>query len=428
MKNTRESAGLESFESSEKTARALARFVPLNRLSEEQRVVVAARGSLRQVPAGQPVLQGDAPEQLDYFLLQGKVRLRASDGRETEIAAGTEAARRALSSLLARKVDVIARADCVFLVIEQNLLATLLKEAPVEQEPDAAEPLNAEDQADNPAYAAVMAFQEALRNNRLQLPSLPDVAMKVREAAQRDEVTNRDLGLLIAEDPALAVKIVHVANSPFYRGFRPVESCDDAIARLGRTTVTELITIYTLREMFRSRHAVLQARYVALWQHVTEVGVFAHVLARKTRGLRPDQCMLAGIVHDIGAIPVILYADAHPELLQEPDVLEDLIQELQGEIGSELLQRWGFPAAICEAARQADHYAHESGREEATVADAVIVAQWHAMIGKPGQTLPPLSSVPAFPKLAGGTLSPARSMEILDQAQEEIAQMRALLA
>ncbi|MBK8973928.1 MAG: HDOD domain-containing protein [Hahellaceae bacterium] len=427
MKNTRDPGSLEPSRAVRKAIDRLANFIPLNRLSEAQRVVVAARGEFRRFADGQQALKRDTRDGLDYFLIEGKVRLRATDGRETEVAAGSEPARRAIAHLQPRKYDVICRSEVIFLVIDQHQLASLLKEAPVDSDPDQPALMEAEEEAENPAYAAIMAFHEDLKHNRLELPSLPDTALNIRKAIARPDLSVVELARLVSEDVALTVKLIHVANSPFYRGFRAIESCEDAVVRLGITTTGDLITIYTLREMFNSRRPELQERYATLWAHVTEVGALAYVLAKLTPGLKPDQAMLAGIVHDIGAIPVIMYADRHPALMQDLDSLGDLVSELQSEIGSELLRLWGFPASIADAALHADNWQYESGSEAPTYADAVIVAQLHARIGKPGQSLPNLDSVPAFRKLADGTLKPNKSLQVLQMAHQEIDELKALL-
>ncbi len=428
MKNTREPPALELSADRDSPADPLAGFIPLNRLSEAQRIVISARAEVRKFGAGQTALKRGSQDELEYFLLEGKVRLRAADGREAEVTAGTEAARRAIAHQQPRRYDVICRTEATFLLIEQNHLGCLLKEAPIISDGERERrPFREAEAEENPAYAAVISFHEDIRHNRLQLPSLPDTALKIRRVISRDDLSVVELARLISEDPALTVKLVHVANSPFYRGFRAIESCEDAVIRLGITTTADLVTIYTMREMFKSRHPQLQQRYATLWAHVTEIGALAYVLAKMTPGLKPDQAMLAGIVHDIGAIPVIMYADSHKALVDDPGALEDLIGELQAEIGSELLRQWGFPDSIADAALHADDFSHESGGEHATCCDAVIVAQWHALIGRPGVDLPPLEQVPALRKLAKGTLKPNKSLQVLQMAQQEIDELKALL-
>ena len=68
----------------------------------------------------------------------------------------------------------------------------------------------------------------------------------------------------------------------------------------------------------------------------------------------------------------------------------------------------GFPGSIADAALHADNWTFESGSESPTYADAVIVAQLHARIGKPGHTLPNLEAVPHFANWLTVRSSPTR--------------------
>ena len=197
----------------------------------------------------------------------------------------------------------------------------------MDADPDQPALLEAEEEAENPAYTAIMAFHEDLKHNRLELPSLPDTALNIAKAISQPDLRGVVELARAGERRSRTDRENHSRGqrSPFYRGFRAIESCEDAVVRLGITTTADLITIYTLREMFKSRRPELQERYATLWAHVTEVGALAYVLAKLTPGLKPDQAMLAGIVHDIGAIPVIMYADRHPALMQDLDGLDDLV-------------------------------------------------------------------------------------------------------
>ncbi len=413
----------------ENLASRLARLHPLDRLSEEQRIILADRGEFRRLAAGKVVFEKGAQDTAHYYLLDGKVRLRAADGRETEVRSESETARRALSAKSLAQFDVFCHTDSVFLVLEPMLISTLLREAPTAGTGSQARDADSGPEADqDPAYATVMAFHEDLRNNRLVLPSLPDVAMRVRQASQKPDISLADLARVVEGDPALTVKLIHAANSPFYRGFRAIQTCEDAIVRLGLATTSELITVYTLREMFQSRNAALQARYTELWRHVSDVGAIACVLARRTPGLNPDKALLAGIVHDIGAVPVILYAEKHPERFRDNDLLETMICDLQAEIGSELLQSWNFPPDLVEAARHAEDWTYDSGEDKAQCVDAVLIAQAHEWTLQGVEGVPPLDSLPAYRKLAGGRLTPSQSLEVLDEARDDIEQLRGLLA
>lgn len=80
-------------------------------------------------------------------------------------------------------------------------------------------------------------LHDAIKSNRLILPSLPEVALKVRDAVDRDDISAAKLAAMIAEDAALAARLIQVANSPLYRGRTEITGLQMAITRMGYNTV-----------------------------------------------------------------------------------------------------------------------------------------------------------------------------------------------
>ena len=73
--------------------------------------------------------------------------------------------------------------------------------------------------------ALVADLDRSLADNDLKLPSLPEVALKIRNALTNEDVSVAEISRLIGSDPALAARIVKIANSAlFYRGSRPITS------------------------------------------------------------------------------------------------------------------------------------------------------------------------------------------------------------
>ena len=60
--------------------------------------------------------------------------------------------------------------------------------------------------------------QEELDANRLILPTLPDIALKVRDAVSKGDASASELADMIVTDAALSARLIQVANSPLYRG------------------------------------------------------------------------------------------------------------------------------------------------------------------------------------------------------------------
>jgi hypothetical protein len=80
------------------------------------------------------------------------------------------------------------------------------------------------------------------------------------------------------------------------------------------------------------------------------------------------------------------------------------------------------------AAREAEHWMRDH-QPQPDYADILVMSQLHAFVATPvGKTLPRLDEVPAFGKLALGRLSPQLSLAVLDEAHQEIEEVRGLLA
>ncbi|WLQ14131.1 HDOD domain-containing protein [Hahella aquimaris] len=416
----------ESLDQASSDLSRLKHFSLLAKLSDPQLVVLSSRADYRRYSKGAKILDLGSQDSYDYFLLEGEVALTAEDGRTALIAAASQAARQPIAHLQPRRYEVKAKSPCVMLVVDQPTLTRMLKDAPLDYQ--IGEGVSQVDRTEHPAYSLITSFYQDLNAHRLTLPSLPDMAMRIRHVTEQPNFHLNDISKVIVRDPVLTAKLIRSANSPLYRGFKEIECCEDAVVRLGLDTTRQLITIFTLREIFRSKNVMLQKRMTKLWRHSSDVGAISFVLARMTPGIKPEQALLAGILHDIGVVPVIMYAEEHPALRTHEDMLETLIMELRQEIGCALLESWEFPDAFVAAARHAEDYMYDSGQETPTYADLVIVAQIHSYIGKPEHgSIPPLDQVPAFHKLALGELSPQRSLQVLQMAEEEINSVRRLL-
>jgi len=405
----------------------LRQFSLLGKLTDEQLIVLASRADYRAFSSGKTILELNSQDSYNYFLLEGEVLLTAPDGRQSYIEAHSARARRAIAYLQPRKFEVKALLDCRFLLVDRLTLTQVLKESPAQH--TVPELAGADNASESPAFTVISAFHQDLRAQRLKLPSLPDLAMKIKAIAEKPNSHAGDLAKAIVGDPAITTKLIRAANSPLYRGFTKIDSCQDAVVRLGLDTTRQLITVFTLRELFRSDSAVLKRRMTRLWNHSLEVGSIAYVLARLSTGLSAEVAMLAGILHDIGVVLVFQYAEAAPQLHNDDELLMTVVAELREEVGCALLNAWSFPQFLIDAVRHAENYRYESGANQPTYADLVILAQVHSCIGKQEfAEIPSIEAIPAFEKLAGENLTPQRSLQVIQHSREEIKEIRRLLA
>ena len=126
-------------------------------------------------------------------------------------------------------------------------------------------------------------------------------------------------------------------------------------------------------------------------------------------------------------MPVLELADSYPELEQTPGILDAVLANLVPSLSAATLASWNLPAQFADAAlHQENWYRDHDGPPDET--DVLIVAHLHGLIkAKRFRDLPRLDDTPAFARLGVGGLSARASLEVLEEAQQELAEIQALL-
>ena len=258
------------------------------------------------------------------------------------------------------------------------------------------------------------------RRDQLVLPSIPDVALRVRNAVSDSSKTARQIAQIIQIEPALTARLIQISNGPMSRGASKIDSCQAAITRLGFRVTQNLVMSITFRNMFSAKQPVVRQRMEEHWKGSSKVGAICFVLAGISHGLEQDRALMAGIVHEIGVLPILRYADQYPELIKHPEILDKIIHRLKTPLGTLILNKWNFGDDIKNIPQEVNDWMRNTG-EKADYADIVLVAKVHSLFGKEENTsVPPLTEMPAFQKLPLSHLGPGGSIELLNQAQGEV--------
>jgi len=222
--------------------------------------------------------------------------------------------------------------------------------------------------------------QEELDANRLVLPTLPDVALKVRDAVAKGEVSSQDLAEMIVTDAALSARLMQVANSPLYRGTVEVNNIQMAVTRLGSTTIRTLITSLVMQQMFTPTTEVLEQYFRATWEQGVNVSAISRALTAFVPHLNPDEAMLAGLIHQIGKLPILMLVEDIPEFRDSPSRLNKLLEKAHPEIGRIIMNTWDFPEELKLVASEYINFERDSS-EKADYVDLVQVAFLQSIAG-----------------------------------------------
>ncbi len=266
-----------------------------------------------------------------------------------------------------------------------------------------------------------------MQSETLALPTIPDVSLKIRRAINEPNASSNKIARVVQIDPSITARLIKISNSPLYRGRRKIESCPEALTRLGLKASQDIITAFALKAVFNAKSPIIRRKMQDLWAHSSHVAAISAVFAHKTPGFDPDRAMLAGLIHDIGIVPILAYADRQPEILANPADLAETVKELRSPIGIQIIRKWDFPADFEDVIVHAEDWYRDSGTQ-ATYSDIVMIAQLHSFFGKVDiKKMPKMDELPAYKKLVSGNLDANLSINILDQVMDEIENIRMML-
>ncbi|WP_417779893.1 HDOD domain-containing protein [Stutzerimonas xanthomarina] len=223
------------------------------------------------------------------------------------------------------------------------------------------------------------ALTQAIESDELVLPTLPEVALRVREAAEDPDVSIPTLAKVIGNDTALTARIIKVVNSPLLRTNREINDLQMAISRLGINYTSNLATGLAMEQMFQATTDVVDRKMREVWNKSTEIAAISHVLCRNFTRLPADQATLAGLVHQIGVLPILTYAEEHSALLSDSISLNHVIDRIHPIIGEKILRAWEFPDPIATVPGQYLDFSRVSAKVD--YIDIVQVATLQSYIG-----------------------------------------------
>ena len=264
---------------------------------------------------------------------------------------------------------------------------------------------------------------QAIENDDLVLPTLPEVALRVREAAEDPNIGIPALSKVIGNDAALSARIIKVVNSPLLRTSKEITDLQMAVSRLGINYTCNLATGLAMEQMFQATSDVIDRKMREVWNRSTEIAGICHVLCRSYTRLAPDQATLAGLVHQIGALPILTYAEDHAELMNDSISLNHVIERIHPIIGDKILRTWDFPLPIAVIPSEYLDFTRDSAKVD--YVDIVQVATLQSYLGSEHPlTQMDWSTVSAFGKLG---LDPNIDMQAEDELSEAMEAAMSML-
>ncbi|MDH5765313.1 MAG: HDOD domain-containing protein [Gammaproteobacteria bacterium] len=389
-------------------------------LKEDQRILVDKVKMIDLLP-GDRVNATDEHDWL-FYLVEGEVVLHETEDAQSLIATDSRA-RYPLFNDQNSQAYIKVKTNSWFARFDRQLFNTLLEALILGDESfEATEIDGVESQLLNE-----MVF--AFNNGQLELPALPEIALKVKAAIKNPDIEATDVARIIEADPVLATRLIQSANSALNQAMSPVRSIQEAVIRLGLPATRSMVISLSMKQLFTSKSEDLKQRMLNLYEHSVEIAAISAVLAKEIESCEVDQLLLAGLVHDIGVIPVLNYIEKAEYGISDNDELNRIIKTLRSMAGEMVIRSWELPVEIIDVIKQAENWERDSG-EGIDMADIVILAHIYNMLyHRDVKHLPKIDQVPVYQKLLLKQQGQHSGLaeHILEHAKEEIAEIKQLL-
>lgn len=188
--------------------------------------------------------------------------------------------------------------------------------------------------------------------------SLPQVSMRINEMVNSGDYKTADVGKLISQDPGLTVRLLKVANSPFYGLSKEVETVSRAVTILGSQQLRSLVLATSSIKAFEG----IPNNLISMkdfWFHNISCGLAAKFLSEKISGIDSETMFTAGLLHDIGQLIIfkllpevgkqaISMTEDDPEEPEMHQTERKLLGYDHADVGMELLKQWNLPLLFQE--------------------------------------------------------------------------------
>lgn len=214
-------------------------------------------------------------------------------------------------------------------------------------------------------------------DQNLELPGFPEVVNRLQVLLADDNVSMKDIATLISSDPVLTAKLLRTANAAAFntRGIE-IGNLNVALARLGATLVRSISMAFAINQAEHETYlGPIKSDLKEIWRRSNYVAAISCVIARNVPEIPADHAVLAGLVHQIGNLYILVNVQRNnPALMQTLDYHE-AVAERSGPISSAVLTAWKFPQEICEAVSAQDQLLNSPSEDMSPLALLVAAAK-----------------------------------------------------
>ncbi|HUR28184.1 MAG TPA: HDOD domain-containing protein [Planctomycetota bacterium] len=218
-----------------------------------------------------------------------------------------------------------------------------------------------------------MSKQEAQKrlSDKVSLPTLPEIVTRITAMVEDPNVRIRDIGAVVAQDPAITATVLRIANSAYYGLAKAAISPEEAAAVIGGRSLRNIALQASIIGKFEHLSRKFDFDLHELWVHAVFTAQLCQELARRlphAPELGPEEFYTCGLLHDVGKAVLLdslreEYAAVYRAAKESGEAIhlaeERMLSFTHVEVGALVAQRWQLPEPVCHAIRH-----HHGPREE----------------------------------------------------------------
>jgi len=216
---------------------------------------------------------------------------------------------------------------------------------------------------DAEAFAFVQGLASELSKGKVDLPSFPDIALRVRQILADENVTQEQVVRVVGSEPALAARLLQIANSAAlnFTG-KAITELRTAINRMGHNMVRSAAIAFAMSQLKKVDSLKgLEEPLDTLWKNSAAVAAMSHAVARRFSKVNPDTAMLAGLLHGIGKLYILTRSSKHPALFADQATYNQIVRDWHSAVSKALLENWDMAEEIVGAVSDYEDMERDSG-------------------------------------------------------------------
>jgi len=212
------------------------------------------------------------------------------------------------------------------------------------------------------AFAFVEALAAELSKGKVDLPSFPDIALRVRKVLADENVSQEMVVRVVGSEPALAARLMQIANSAALNfSGKSITELRTAIARMGFNMVRSAAIAFAMSQLRKVDSLKgLEKPLDELWKRSAAVAAMSHAVAKTFSRVNPDTAMLAGLVHGIGQLYILTRSSQHPGLFADQTAYSSIVRDWNSAVAKALLENWDMAPEIVAAVSEYEDFEREN--------------------------------------------------------------------